>query len=301
MKNQIKIPINGHFNWVECLWYLDRGYDDCMYKIFPEKVRRAFNINGKKMLIEITCQINSLRVNWLIGNPDDSEIDHIKIFISEWFDLKTDLTPFYELLSSNPSLDYMTEEYSGLRFIGMPDLFESLAWGIIGQQINLSFAYKIKWCMVEKLGGFVEYEQEKYWIFPQPEVIARIAVSELQEIQFSNKKAEYIIDVAQAVSDDVLSKKVLSRLPDLPSRQKMLSSIRGLGMWTTNYVLMKSLSEKSCVPHGDAGLLNALIKHKIVHTKADKGGIEEFFEIFSGWESYMVFYFWRSLAKSRSI
>ena len=36
------------------------------------------------------------------------------------------------------------EQYYGLRTLGIPDLFEALSWGIIGQQINLTYAYTLK-------------------------------------------------------------------------------------------------------------------------------------------------------------
>jgi DNA-3-methyladenine glycosylase II len=268
--------------------------------VYPEKVRRAFDINRVKMLIEISHQNGFLYIGWLVGEPIETDINYIQKFVSAWFDLDTDLTPFYRLLSSNPSLAYMPENYAGLRFVGMPDLFESLAWCIIGQQINLNFAYKIKRRLVENYGGFVEYENERYWIFPAPEKIKTLPIAEFRALQFSNKKAEYLIDVADAFVRNILNKEILSALPDFASRKKMLTAIRGIGIWTANYVLMKSLKEPSCIPYGDAGLLNALIKHEIIKLKTDSQSIDEFFSVFSGWESYLVFYLWRTLSERKN-
>jgi DNA-3-methyladenine glycosylase II len=268
--------------------------------VYPEKVRRAFDINRVKMLVEISHRNGSLSIRWLVGEPIETDINYIQKFVSAWFDLDTDLTPFYRLLSSNPSLAYMTENYAGLRFVGMPDLFESLAWCIIGQQINLHFAYKIKRRLVENYGDFVEYENARYWIFPAPEKIKTLPITELRALQFSNKKAEYLIDVADAFVRNILNKEILSALPDFASRQKMLTAICGIGIWTANYVLMKSLKEPSCIPYGDAGLLNALINHKIIKLKGDSQSINEFFNMFSGWESYLVFYLWRTLSERKN-
>lgn len=252
------------------------------------------------MLVEISLANGALNIKWLLGKPNDVAINYIQKFVSEWFDLETDLSPFYGLLVSNPSFAYMPNKYSGLRFIGMPDLFESLAWCIIGQQINLNFAYKIKRRFVEIYGDFVEYERERYWIFPHPATISNLSILELRELQFSNKKAEYLIAVAGSFVDKTLSKKMLSDMPDFPSRQKALTSIRGIGIWTTNYVLMKNLREPSCIPHGDAGLLNALVNHGVIKSKGDRQSIDEFFKTFSGWESYLVFYLWRTLSEPKN-
>ena len=119
-------------------------------------------------------------------------------------------------------------------------------------------------------------------------------------MQFSGKKAEYLIGLAQLFDDGLMSKNKLPSLPDFPSRQKALTDIRGIGIWTANYALMKSLKETSSIPHGDAGLLNALKAHRIIEQKTDTEPISDLFNSFSGWESYLVFYLWRSLAPTEN-
>ncbi len=150
---------------------------------------------------------------------------------------------------------------------------------------------------VERYGEFTIYEGKKYYVFPTPERLAQISIDELKEIQFSKQKAEYLITISRAFLNGSLSKKLLQNLPTAESRIKQLTSIRGIGQWTVNYALMKSLKEPTCIPHGDAGLLNALVNHKIIKAKDDKIAIEQFFSSFSGWESYLVFYLWRTLSQ----
>ena len=49
--------------------------------------------------------------------------------------------------------------------LGITDLFEALSWGIIGQQINLTYAYTLKRRLVETFGSYVEWNGRKHWIF----------------------------------------------------------------------------------------------------------------------------------------
>jgi DNA-3-methyladenine glycosylase II len=296
MPELLIIPVTGYFNWKECLWYLDRGFDDCMYRVYPDKVRRAFSIAEQKLLVDIYYADNALAVDWLIGEPTEAIITYIRQFITEWFDLDRDLQPFYELLKNNEALAYMPESYNGLRFMGMPDLFEAIAWSIIGQQINLTFAYKIKRRLVENFGSFIAYNGEHYYLFPTPGKIAGIEVAALRELQFSNKKAEYLIGIARSFENGELSKAILLALPDLLSRQQKLTGIRGIGAWSANYILMKSLNESACIAHGDAGMLNALMSHNLIDDKKNTAAIGGLFNNFKGWESYLTFYLWRSLA-----
>ena len=116
-------------------------------------------------------------------------------------------------------------------------------------------------------------------------------------MQFSDKKAEYIITVANAFATGALSKEILQALPTLQAKQETLTRLKGVGIWTANYALMKSLREPASVPHGDVGLLNALANHDIIKDRTETTKIEQLFKKFKGWESYLVFYLWRSLAK----
>jgi DNA-3-methyladenine glycosylase II len=291
-----EIPVQGTFSEKECLWFLNRGFDDCIYRVFTDKIRRAFKFEDELTLVDIIPMPDKICLAWLTGIPSKKCETYVSDFLGGWFDLDIDLGAFYRLLNANKKLAYMTESYKGLRFIGIPDIFEALGWAIIGQQINLKFAYLLKRRLVEQYGDFIIYQGEKYFLFPSPEVIARAEVSDLRALQLSGKKAEYLLSASNFIKDGNLSREILLDQPDLASRLKYLTDLRGIGPWTANYVLMKSLKERSCVPYADAGLRNALVKHQIICYKNKPAAINEFFSSFEGWESYLAFYLWRSLA-----
>lgn len=207
-----------------------------------------------------------------------------------------DLVPFYEHLKRDSRLAYMTEDFSGLRLMGISDMFEALCWSIIGQQINLTFAYKMKRRMVERYGRHIEWDNRVFHIFPEPEILANAEIAVLRGMQFSEKKAEYVIGVARAFVNHTLSRGQIDALPDFEARQKALIAHKGIGVWTANYVLMKSFRAPEGIPHGDVGLLNALAGHGIIAERSEKGKIEAFFRDYAGWETYVTFYLWRSLA-----
>lgn len=64
----------------------------------------------------------------------------------------TDLLPFYDLAKTDLLLQSAVKEFNGLRNVGIPNLFEAICWGIIGQQINLTYAYTLKRRFVENFG-----------------------------------------------------------------------------------------------------------------------------------------------------
>jgi DNA-3-methyladenine glycosylase II len=217
-------------------------------------------------------------------------------YITEWFDLNMAIEPFYKLLKKDKRLAYMSKEFEGLRLVGINDLFEALCWSIIGQQINLAFAYKLKRRLVEKYGTNVAFKNQLHYIFPKSEILAQVSVDELRAMQFSGKKAEYLIRLARAFSTKALSREMLDSFTSVEEKLKLLTALKGIGVWTANYALMKTLRVPTSVPHGDIGLMNALANHGIIKNRNELKKIDSFFKKFKGWESYLVFYLWRSLA-----
>jgi DNA-3-methyladenine glycosylase II len=285
-----------HFRFEECLWFLDRNYDDCLHHIDGQLLRKAIAGPDGPLLFELEDQGEAISVRGLTGSTSPANMEYLRHFLSGYIDLQSPLPEFYELLRQDHRLAYMPQSFYGLRMVGIPDLFEGLVWSIIGQQINLSFAYRLKRRLVEAYGSSMLYQGKPYFIFPKPETLVSVSPEALRDMQFSGNKARYIIDMAQQFVDGKMSKSLLRQAPDLATRLKLLTDMRGVGAWTANYVLMKCLRETDCIPYGDTGLTAALLQHKIMPEKPTRQEIDTFFRPFAGWQSYLVFYLWRSLS-----
>jgi DNA-3-methyladenine glycosylase II len=292
----LRIAQPSNFSFKECLWFLDRNYDDCLHQVYPEGLRKALQVDGELILFDIKESDGFLAVAILKGRDGASTRAYLERYIRDWFDMDRDIEPFYALLRNDPVVGYMMEAFEGLRLIGITDLFEALCWSIIGQQINLSFAYKLKRRLVERYGQSIVSDNAVFHVFPSVHVLANAKVDDLKAMQFSQKKAEYVIGLAQAFAEGRLSKELLMQLPSFEAKQKTLMAYRGIGVWTANYALMKSLRESRGIPYGDVGLLNAFSAHGIIAERSEIHKINAFFDTFQHWESYMVFYLWRSLA-----
>jgi DNA-3-methyladenine glycosylase II len=290
------IPLPANFSFSECVWYLDRGYDDCGQRVGDGKLQKAMHLGGKELLVEIAEKDGRLEVTILHGRTDEKTRDLLTTYIRDWLDMDRDIAPFYSLLQRDKRLAYMCEGFKGLRLVGIVDMFETLVWSIIGQQINLPFAYMLKRRLVEKYGKSIVYGGETFHLFPSVGALEEASVEDLRLMQFSRSKASYIVNLAEAFSKRELSKEMLMALPDRESRLQALMKLKGIGVWTANYCLMKSLRDPSGIPHGDTGLLTALTNHKIIVDRKERTKIERFFSKYKGWESYLVFYFWRSLS-----
>ncbi|MEH7275405.1 DNA-3-methyladenine glycosylase family protein, partial [Neobacillus vireti] len=257
----ILINLPGDFDLKANLSYLERNKNECMFEVENGIITKVISAGEIRSLLQINVNsINQMIVHFLKDSSPRKQSDREKVigYIREWFDLDRELTPFYEMATADPLLKKPIQEFSGLRLIGVPDLFEALCWGILGQQINLAFAYKLKRQFVEKFGDSIESNGKNYWVFPSFDQIAILTPEDLADIKMTRKKSEYIIGIAKLMVSGDLSKEKLLRMDSLKEAEKSLVKIRGIGPWTANYVLMRCLRYPSAFPIDDVGLHNAI-------------------------------------------
>ncbi|WP_082050451.1 DNA-3-methyladenine glycosylase family protein [Risungbinella massiliensis] len=285
------------FSFTETLTYLSRSPLECLHQIQNRRILKILEIEEKPTLIEISEKgDSSIQVRFVNFIPQSTtSYEAVGDYVMEWFDLRKDLVPFYLMAKNDSLLNTLTRNYFGLRIIGVPDLFEALCWAVIGQQVNLTFAYTLKQRFVQSFGNLIIWNNQSYWLFPKPEQINASDVNKLKELQFTGRKAKYIVGIAQLMKSGKLSKDNLLKSGNIQDIEQRLLSIRGVGPWTAHYVLMRCLREPSAFPIGDAGLHNAL--KQLLH-RPKKPSIQEIQQIFArwkNWEAYAVFYLWRSL------
>lgn len=298
----IKLHPPEPFSFTQALAYLARSPKECMYHIEGTRIVKlipvTFHGSTEHVLIEVSSETDADLIIRFMGTALDVTLEvrlAAAAYVWDWFDLSMDLAPFYELAQQDPLLKNVVSDFNGLRLMGIADLFEAMSWGIIGQQINLAFAYTLKSRLVEAFGESVEWNGCKYWIFPKPEVIAELSTSDLTQLQFTGRKAEYLIGIAKLMYEHRLTKEELLALGNGPAMEKALVQLRGIGPWTANYVLMRCLRVPTAFPIEDVGLHNA-VKHLLkLDAKPTLAYLRELSAPWGDYKSYATFYLWRVL------
>lgn len=177
----------------------------------------------------------------------------------------------------------------GLRIPLTLDPFEALVWAIVGQQVNLAFAYALRRDLIRLAGAPAGHSLIAH---PDPERLADLAPEALQALRFSRRKAEYLIGAAQAIAGGRL------RLEDLTTASRAgqaLLALRGCGTWTAQYVLMRGLGFGDCVPLGDAALTLALQRAFGLAERPDAAATARLLAPFAPHRSLATFHLWASL------
>lgn len=293
-KTALNIPVPQAFSFKECLTFLDRSPLECLHRVVGDTVVKAIRVKDDNILFRLDFYKKQLRITFLNGLPEASEQTAVVAFVKEWLDVERDLSPFYEICEKDPLLKGLPEDYYGLRLVAIPDLLESLSWAIIGQQINLRFAYTMKTRLVELCGEKVHFDGDDYWVFPRSSEIAKLSDEALREAQFSRQKIAYLRNVVDLMNNGALEKNHLQSLEKAEILDALIA-IKGIGEWTANYVLMKCFRHPEAFPWGDVGLHNAIKERLQWSRKPTTEEIMAFAEGWRSWEAYATFYLWRSL------
>ncbi len=295
---RIYISTPADFNYDECLRFLNRAQLECLFFVENKQVIFSLQIDATTYMMKMYMTKKKLAVEDLHKKLNPKHKSRIKEYIQEWLDIDRDLSRFYQQVKSDKLLLYpICKKYKGLRLIGISNLVEAISWAIIGQQINLNFAYTLKRRLIENFGEQISYQDKSVYVFPKPEVIAKLTDEDLRPLQFSRSKIKYLTGVAQAIVEGKISKEILSNMTYDDAKAKLMQ-LKGVGNWTADYVLMKCLRFSDAFPISDVGVHNAIKFQLGLENKPSIEEIEIMAKQWQGWKSYATFYLWHSLLKN---
>lgn len=181
-----------------------------------------------------------------------------------------------------------------LRVPQTADVWEGLLWSIVGQQVNFNFAASMKRRITELCGTPVG----DMICLPTAEQVAALEIADLQPLQFSARKAEYLITAARKVASGELA---LESMPDQPATkvERSLYELHGIGPWSANYLMMRACGFMDCTPVGDTGLTSGLQRLFSLEIRPDKGKTIELMQQFAPYRSLATYHIWNLLSENR--
>mgnify|MGYP003575981887 CR=1 FL=1 len=290
----LRIPPPQEFSYELALTFLKRSPRELLHRVVEDRIEKAIRIDGIIVVFSIRYDKDDLVVDFLNTKVTVAQATEVVKYIREWLDLDTDLKPFYAMCEKDKLLKNLVKSFYGYRIVGQPDLFESIVWAVLGQQINLQFAYTLKQKFVERFGEAVTLKDETYYLFPTAAVVAQLTDQQLLSLQFSRQKAAYTINIAKAFAEGIVSKEKLVGL-SLKEAKEHLMQIKGIGNWTANYALMKTFRHADAFPLEDAGIHNAIKNLKKLTRKPSLEEVRKVYRKYKGWEAYATLYLWKSL------
>lgn len=130
-----------------------------------------------------------------------------------------------------------------------------------------------------------------------PEHVLKILDQKLRKVGLSFKKIKYIKGLCLAILDKTIDIENLDKLSD-QEVIKELTSIKGIGPWSAEMMLIFSLKRPDVFSVGDLGLCTAVSRLYNVDRK-DKKRIEQISKAWSPYRSTACWYLWRSLKNKK--
>jgi DNA-3-methyladenine glycosylase II len=159
--------------------------------------------------------------------------------------------------------------------------FMTLARAIVGQQISVKAAQSV-W---DRLAACVSDVT--------PEGILRKPRPELRACGLSDRKTEYIADLAQHFANGAIH---VHRWPEMSDEDIIgeLIEVRGIGRWTAEMFLMFSLLRPDVFPLDDLGLQKGIRVAYFRNRKVALSTMRKLGESWRPWRSVATWYLWRS-------
>jgi DNA-3-methyladenine glycosylase II len=162
---------------------------------------------------------------------------------------------YARLLHDDAVVAALDARFPGIRQIRQLDVFTALIRCISAQQVNLRWAVTTRRRLAEAFGRRHEIDGQTVYAL-DPEQIARVDPSEIRALQFTTSKSVSIIATARAMVLGGFELKDLSALDDEEVIQRLIQ-IRGIGRWSAEWVLARTLGRPRVVA-GDLGVRKAV-------------------------------------------
>lgn len=189
-----------------------------------------------------------------------------------------------KLLRKDELFTFVREKYGDPPNWTRPEGFISLSKMILEQQVSLASANAHFIKLNTYIGEFI------------PSNILKLDDDEMRNCQISRQKAKYLRALSNAILNGDLD---LEKLPELNETEirKQLTSIKGIGDWTTDIYLMFCLQAKDIFPIGDIAVVNTVKELCGIHSR------EEILLLAEKWKpnrSLAVYFFWHYYLKKRN-
>ena len=228
--------------------------------------RQVIRVHTKLAIISITSVGTvenpklavELRTNRKLSKAD---VEKAKKIVSQLFNLDFDLTTFYEEARNDAVMKRVTSRLFGLKSPTTQFAFEALVDSIVEQQISLKVANTFERRIIKKWGDCLKLSDEIFYVYPAPKNLATATQKELREVGLSERKAEYIRNIASIITTGKLDLETLKTSKMTDNIIEELDKIKGVGVWTAELTMLRGMSRLEALPADDLGLRRTISRY----------------------------------------
>ncbi|MGH3022606.1 MAG: DNA-3-methyladenine glycosylase family protein [Gaiellaceae bacterium] len=219
--------------------------------------RRALLVDGAPLELAVTQvgRASTPRLEVVLAGPHvtSSTEAAARLTLARLLGLDLDLSGFYARSARDSALAELAERYRGVKPPRFPSVFECLLNAVACQQLSLAAGLTL----LSRLAATAGAPAGALHAFPAPTDVLGLPRSALRTLGFSERKAETILELADAAAAGELELEALEPLDDAAVVEALVQR-RGIGRWSADYVLLRGLGRLHVFPQSDVGALNGL-------------------------------------------
>jgi DNA-3-methyladenine glycosylase II len=272
-------------------WALRRRAQNAVDLWSDETYSRVLAVGDQPVLVSVTQQKTTLDVT-VTGEALSPAVKRAAILaIERLLGIKVDLSDFYKFASSHTRLQELARPFRGLKPPRFATVFEGVVNGITCQQLSLTVGIIFLNRLAERCG--LSFGPGRY-AFPRPEDVGRLKESDLRLIGYSGSKARSLIEIARSIVEGRLDLNEFEQLDNQECFERLVT-LRGIGRWTAEYVLLRGLGRTNVFPGDDVGARNNLERWLHLRKKLDYKRVQQ---VLHKWKDYGGLIFLHLLLKS---
>ena len=296
---QFELLMEGPYDLTRCAWafchFPQDGTDVWIppRETLPAEYHRLHVVGDEPILIMVQQEFGSkddrarLIVRTHPARPRNASL--LKERVRWQFHTEASLEDFYQKAGKHPFLRPLVKALYGIKPIRPSTVFEMAVIALSEQQISLNAAIKIRSRLVQALGEKILVEGREYRAFPAARDLAGCTVQDLRGLSLSVRKAEYLIDLARKVTVEGFD---LEGLRNRSNEEVItaLTSLRGFGRWSAEYLLARGLGRTEVVAGGDLGIQNLVGKYLGPGRRVSEKELRKKMEEWGPYKRWVVFY-----------
>jgi DNA-3-methyladenine glycosylase II len=268
------------------VWVLRRRPDNLLDRWDGTTYRRTLALQGIITIVAVrqtgTIASPALSVTLFAPRLDTDMAKEAAVILERMLGLHIDLSGFYDLAASDRQLSVLAERFRGMKPTRYPTLFEGFVNAVACQQLTLSFGIQLINRIVHSFGPPKSPDGDTAHAFPQPDDVAWLEPAEFRALGFSRRKGETLIGLAHAMLEGRLLPEGLETLDDEAARNA-LCSLHGIGRWSAEYILLRSLGRLNVFPGDDVGAQKNLQRWLQLPKQPDYQGVRK---LLARWQPY---------------
>lgn len=270
---------------------------DTQIRIYEnDKFIQVISPNGQLVLLTLESIGNveepELRVSLDSNKPIYEENKRKATEIAKsLFNMDFDVLPFYESVKSDRKMAHLLGLLRGLRSPTTQTVFEALVDSIIEQQISLKVATLIERGIVKRYGRNLVLGKERYYAYPDPQTLCKIEIGELRSCGLTQRKAEYIKEISSAIANGKMDLEKFKKCESTEEIIAELDSVRGIGLWTAELTIIRSMQKWDAFPADDVGLRRIIAHYYCNDQKISDGQTRQIAESWGKWKGLAAYYF----------